>query len=65
MNSGFHSQDAQSKPKLPTQNFKPMNTQHIVDEATPEHGQENSDFSTCTEHFNIHSRTLHLNGSAF
>jgi hypothetical protein len=65
MNSGFHSQDAQSTPKLPIQNLKPMNTQHVVDVATPERGQEHSDFSTCTEHLNFDSRTLHENGSAF
>jgi hypothetical protein len=61
----FLNEDAQSKPKLPIQNLKPMNTQHVVDVATPEHGQEYSDFSTCTEHFNCDSRTLHVNGSVF
>jgi hypothetical protein len=64
MYSGFHSQDAKSKPKLPIWNFKPMNSQHVVDVATPEHGQEHSDFSTCTEHFNFDSTTVHVNGSA-
>ena len=65
MNSGFHSQDAQGKPKLPIQNLKPMNTQYVVDVATPERAPEHSDFSTCTEHFNFDGRTLHVNGSAF
>lgn len=64
MNSEFHSQDAQGIPKLPIQNLKPMNTQYVVDVATPERAQEHSHFSACSEHFNFDGRTLHINGSA-